>query len=229
MPNSIPVMIMAAGRGERMRPLTDTLPKPMLKVAGKPLLAHHLSRLSDAGFSRVVVNLAYKGDKIESWLRDGADFGLQVSYSREGEQALETGGGIRHALPLLGSGPFVVVNGDVFTDYPFEQLLKYRLAANDLAHLIMVPNPPQHPHGDFVLNEGRLSLGSGIKLTYSGMGIYRPELVGGNQPLKFPLAPLLKDAMNADRVSGEVYEGEWDDIGTPERLSALNNKLSKSP
>ncbi len=225
MTGAMPVMIMAAGRGERMRPLTDSRPKPLLEVAGKPLLAYHLERLADAGFSRVVVNLAYLGDQIETWLGDGSRFGMRVRYSREPEGALETGGGMRHALPLLGPGPFMVVNGDVWTDYPFVQLREFTLADKDLAHLVMVPNPPQHPEGDFVLNNGRLSQGDCERLTYSGIGVYRAELVAGERPDRFPLAPLLIQAMNQGRVSGECYRGGWDDIGTPARLEALAQRL----
>ncbi len=225
MSTSMPVMIMAAGRGERMRPLTDALPKPLLDVAGKPLLAYHLERLAAAGFSQIIVNLAYKGELIEQWLGDGAAFGLRVRYSREGLQALETGGGIRHALPLLGPGPFMVINGDVFTDYPFAELQERGIETGDLAHLVMVPNPPQHPAGDFVLNNGRLAADKVDRVTYSGIGLYRAELLAGQSAKRFPLAPLLVTAMQAHRVSGELYAGLWDDIGTPQRLQALNARL----
>ena len=222
----MPVMIMAAGRGERMRPLTDDLPKPLLKVAGRPLLAYHLERLSAAGFENIIVNLAYRGAQIEEWLGDGSGFGLRVRYSREGADALETGGGIRHALPLLGPGPFMVVNGDVFTDYPFATLQALELAPKDLAHLVMVTNPPQHPDGDFVLDEGRLAMTGAAKFTYSGIAVFRAALVAGQRPARFPLAPLLKDAMQAGSVSGELYAGIWDDIGTPQRLQELNQRLT---
>lgn len=226
MPRS--VLILAAGRGERMRPLTDTMPKPLLAVAGKPLMAYHLERLAEAGFHDVVVNLAYRGRQIEDWLGKGEAFGLQVTYSHEGEEALETGGGIRHALPHFAPGPFLVINGDVFTDYPFSRLKSFELNDDALAHLVMVPNPPQHPDGDFELADGRLSLGDGDRLTFSGIGLYRPELLEGNHPRRFPLAPLLKSAMAERRVTGERYDGTWDDIGTPERLQALSDRLCRS-
>lgn len=223
---SMPVMIMAAGRGERMRPLTDSLPKPLLDVAGKPLLAYHLERLASEGFRQVVINLSYRGRQIEEWLGDGRAFNLRVRYSREPEGALETGGGIRHALPLLGPGPFMVVNGDVFTDYPFASLAARRLQEKDLAHLVMVPNPPQHPTGDFVLGDERLSADGGSRLTYSGIGLFRAQLLTGDRPARFPLAPLLVEAMNSGRVSGECYAGVWDDVGTPQRLEALTQRLT---
>lgn len=222
---SMPVMILAAGRGERMRPLTDALPKPLLEVAGRPLMAYHLERLATDGFRDVVVNLAYRGQQIEDWLGDGRRYGLRVCYSREGEAALETGGGIRHALPLLGPGPFMVINGDVFTDYPFAALRDRGLQAEALAHLVMVPNPPQHPRGDFALQGGRLLAEGEQKLTFSGIGLYRAALLAGEHPPKFPLAPLLVEAMSRGQVTGECFDGRWDDIGTPQRLHALSVQL----
>lgn len=220
------VMILAAGRGNRMRPLTDSTPKPLLKVGGKALIEHHLLRLSAAGFDDIVINLAHLGEQIEQALGDGRDYGLRIRYSKEGEQGLETGGGIRHALPLLGPGPFMVVNGDVYTDFPFAQLGEQGLAANDLAHMVMVPNPPQHTQGDFPLVDGRLQAQGEPRFTFSGIGLYRAALVAGIQEKAFALAPLLRDAMQAGRVSGELYRGDWQDIGTPQRLAALDEALS---
>ncbi|MDX1496282.1 MAG: nucleotidyltransferase family protein [Salinisphaeraceae bacterium] len=219
------VMILAAGRGKRMRPLTDKTPKPLLKVGGKALIEHHLERLKAAGFDDIVINLAHLGGQIEQALGNGQQYGLRIRYSREGEQGLETGGGIRHALPLLGPGPFMVVNGDVYTDFPFGQLSERGLAENDLAHLVMVPNPPQHLHGDFRLVSGRVMAEGEPRLTFSGIGLYRAELVAGIEEKAFALAPLLRDAMQVDRVSGELYNGDWRDIGTPERLAALDAEL----
>lgn len=222
----MPAMVLAAGRGERMRPLTDTVPKPLLEVGGKPLIAWHLERLAAAGFTKIVINTAYRGAQIEERIGDGSAFGLHVRYSREGEPALDTGGGIRHALPLLGPGPFMVVNGDVFTDYPFATLRKHGLQQGDLAHLVMVANPSQHPRGDFSLRDGRLGAEEEPRLTYSGIGLYRAELVAGEHPPRFPLAPLLVQAMQAGKVGGEFHDGQWDDIGTPARLQALNQRLA---
>lgn len=219
------VMILAAGRGERMRPLTDHCPKPLLQVGGKPLIAHHLERLAKAGLQEVVVNLAHLGAQIEAALGDGSAYGLRIHYSREGEKGLETGGGIQHALPLLGPGPFMVVNGDVFTDFPFELLANLEMPDSDLAHLVMVDNPPQHPIGDFVLTGDRLSADAGTRLTYSGIGLYRAELVASVEASAFSLAPLLKEAMQAGRVGGQYHQGLWQDIGTPERLAKLDAEL----
>lgn len=219
------VLILAAGRGNRMRPLTDSRPKPLLQAGGKTLIEHHLLRLQSAGFDDIVINLAHLGAQIEQALGDGSRYGLRIRYSREGETGLETGGGIRHALPLLGPGPFMVVNGDVYSDYPFDRLRPQTLAAADLAHLVMVPNPPQHSDGDFVLRDGRVHDTAGERLTFSGIGLYRAELVVGGDEPAFPLAPLLRQAMRDGRVSGERYDGAWRDIGTPERLAALDAEL----
>lgn len=218
-------LILAAGRGERLRPLTDTTPKPLLRAGGKPLIEYHLQRLAEAGLRDIVINLAYLGTQIEQALGDGQRWGLRIRYSREGAKALETGGGIRHALPLLGPGPFLVVNGDVYTDYPFSRLLQQPMHARDLAHLVLVPNPPQHPQGDFQLSGGRVSEGDGPRLTYSGIGLYRAALVAGVAENAFPLAPLLCQAMRDERVAGEAYAGVWRDIGTPERLAELDRDL----
>ena len=216
-------MILAAGRGERMRPLTDHTPKPLLPVGGKPLIVWHLERLSKAGFKEVVINYAHLGEKIEQALGDGSVWGLNVQYSPE-TSALETAGGIANALPLLGDAPFLVVNGDVFTEIDFGAL---QLVSPNLAHLVMVDNPPQHPDGDFVVDSGKVTNQGNHKLTFSGIGIYHPALfvdVERGQAAK--LAPLLRSAMIKGLVTGEHYQGIWHDIGTPERLSFLDKQLS---
>jgi MurNAc alpha-1-phosphate uridylyltransferase len=211
-------MLLAAGRGERMRPLTDQLPKPLLMVRGKPLIVHHLERLARCGVRDVVINVAWLGDRIRAALGDGAAFGVSIHYSEEGAQALETGGGIFKALPCLGSEPFLVVNGDVFTDFDFAAL---SIAPEAWAHLLLVPNPEQHPQGDFALEDGRVVETGSTRWTYSGIGLYRAQLFDGCQPGRFPLLPRLKRAMAAGRLSGEVYRGSWSDVGTLERLAAL--------
>lgn len=217
-------MILAAGRGERMRPLTDFTPKPLLKVGGKPLVVWHLESLARAGFKEVVINHAHLGEQIERALGNGQQWGMSIQYSVE-KAALETAGGIANALHLLGKEAFLVVNGDIFTDMDFARL---KLQTPNLAHLIMVNNPPQHPYGDFAYLDGRLQLEGESKLTFSGVGVYHPDLfaeIVPGQPAK--LAPLLKSAILNQRLSAEHYEGEWRDIGTPERLQALNEELLK--
>jgi N-acetyl-alpha-D-muramate 1-phosphate uridylyltransferase len=216
-------MILAAGRGERMRPLTDNTPKPLLQAGGHTLIDYHLQALAKAGFESVVINHAHLGEKLEQALGDGSRYGLSIHYSAEGTP-LETGGGIFHALPLLGDGPFLVVNGDVWTDYPLERL---KTQSVQLAHLVLVGNPPQHPKGDFALQEGRVSETEGERLTFAGVGLYRPELFAGCKPGAFPLAPILRRAIAADQVSGEHYDGRWFDIGTPERLTQLDELLQQ--
>lgn len=218
-------MILAAGRGERMRPLTDSCPKPLLEVAGTPLIIYQLRRLAAAGYREVVINLAYRGEMIRSALGNGTDLGLRLFYSDEGDHALETGGGIHHALPLLGGAPFLVVNADVWCDHSLEP----RDLGEDLAHLVLVDNPPQHPEGDFSLEKGRIGSARENCLTFSGIGFYRPELFLEAPVGAFPLAPLLRQAMDKRRVSGEHYSGHWFDIGTPERLAALDSYLRNLP
>jgi MurNAc alpha-1-phosphate uridylyltransferase len=229
----IPCLVLAAGRGERMRPLTDTIPKPLLQVEGKSLLAWHLEALAKAGLTQVVINHAWLGEQIEASLGSGKQFGLQIFYSRE-ESALETAGGICKALPLLRANDyFLVINGDVFTpQFPIQGLIQrvLELRSQDqlLAHLIMVPNPPQHPHGDFYLDQTMVrddgyAGATGAKLTFSGIGIYHYTLFKGlisGQSAK--LAPILRKAMADNRVSGEKYLGSWHDVGSPERLAELN-------
>ena len=229
----IPCLVLAAGRGERMRPLTDTIPKPLLQVQGKSLLAWHLEALAKAGLTQVVINHAWLGEQIEASLASGKQFGLQIFYSRE-ESALETAGGICKALPLLRANDyFLVINGDVFTpQFPIQGLIQrvLELRSQDqlLAHLVMVPNPPQHPHGDFYLDQTMVrddgyAGATGAKLTFSGIGIYHHTLFKGlisGQSAK--LAPILRKAMADNRVSGEKYLGSWHDVGSPERLAELN-------
>jgi MurNAc alpha-1-phosphate uridylyltransferase len=215
-------MILAAGRGERMRPLTDHTPKPLLKVGGKSLISWHLERLAAADFQDIVINHAHLGEQIESALGDGSQWGVRIQYSPE-KIALETAGGIANAMPLLGNAPFLVVNGDVYTDIDFGTL---KLVPPNLAHLVMVNNPPQHAAGDFALSSGKLSADGTEKLTFSGIGIYQPSLfasiVRGDAA---KLAPLLKAAMAQGLVSGSHHRGAWHDIGTPERLQALDSQL----
>lgn len=214
-------MILAAGRGERLRPLTDTTPKPLLEVQGQPLIVHHLKRLRAAGFTRIVINVAWLADRITQRLGDGSAYGVEIHYSEEPEGALETGGGILKALPLLGDRPFLVVNGDIYTDFPFSTLRKV-LPAGDLAHLVMVSNPAHHSRGDFFLDEGhRLHADGAPRLTYSGIGVHRPEFFKDCPAGKFPMLPWWQKAMRAGRVSGERYDGLWRDIGTPQSYAAL--------
>jgi MurNAc alpha-1-phosphate uridylyltransferase len=216
-------MILAAGRGERMRPLTDHTPKPLLLVGGKPLIVWHIERLAKAGFKEILINHAHLGSQIESMLKDGSAWGVNIEYSPEAS-ALETAGGIANALPLLGRDPFLVVNGDVFTEIDFAHLA---LNPQYLAHLVMVDNPPQHPQGDFALIGDRLMVDGVSKLTFSGVGVYHPDLFVTVKPGEAEkLAPLLKEAMNKGLVTGQYYQGLWHDIGTPERLNALDKQLS---
>ncbi|MCB1905771.1 MAG: nucleotidyltransferase family protein [Rhodocyclaceae bacterium] len=222
-------MILAAGRGERMRPLTDAYPKPLLAAGGKPLIVWHIERLRTAGFTELVINHAHLGEMIERALGDGRLFGVSIRYSPEAE-ALETAGGIRQALPLLGDQPFLVVNGDIFCDYELARLREppARLATgDDLAHLVMAPNPDHHPDGDFHLDDsGRVDQHGTPKLTFAGIGVYRPELFTELPAgAKAPLGPLLRAAMDHGRVSGEAHDGAWLDIGTPRRLAELDQRL----
>ena len=218
-------MILAAGRGERMRPLTDHTPKPLLMAAGKRLIEYHIDSLVRAGFTELVINHAHLGQQVEQALGDGARYGARIHYSAECEgQALETGGGIYKALPLLQGEAFVVVNGDVYCDYNFARLS----VPEGLAHLVMVDNPPHNPAGDFALEDGQIHSEGVKKLTFSGIGVYRPELFAGSKPGAFPLAPLLRDAMARDAVSGEHFPGLWMDIGTPERLQQLDEMLTET-
>ena len=217
-------MILSAGRGERMRPLTDALPKPLLSVGGKPLIQYHLEALAHAGVREVVVNLAWRGAMLRDALGNGARFGVRLIYSDEGDEALETGGGIFNALPLLGMEPFIVVSGDIWTEYRFE-LLASRLSSRDVAHFVLVPNPPFHVEGDFSLRTGRIIDGEGARQTYANIGVYRPEFFAGCRPGPFPLVPLMRAWIGEGRVSGELYEGAWRNIGTPAQLAELDREL----
>lgn len=215
-------MILAAGRGERMRPLTDMLPKPLLSVAGKMLIEYHLEKLKAANFKEVIINYAWLGSKIVESLGDGSRYGLTIRYSAESE-ALETAGGIINALPLLGESPFLVINGDVFCDYDLSLLPD---APSHLAHLVMVNNPPQHPDGDFALTDsGFIEENGANKQTFSGLGLYHPDLFRDQPTGKLALGPLLRSAMAQSQVTGELYQGIWHDIGTPERLNQLDLSL----
>lgn len=215
-------MILAAGRGERMRPLTDHTPKPLLSVGGKPLIIWHIERLAMAGVAELVINHAYLGQQIERALGDGRAWGVRIQYSPE-EVALETAGGIANAMPLLGEAPFIVVNGDVYTDIDYRTL---SLPAGMLAHLVMVDNPPQHPQGDFCLQADRVQEAGPALLTFSGVGVYHPQLFAEITPgMPAKLAPLLRVAMRQQQVSGQHHAGLWHDIGTPQRLQQLDTHL----
>ena len=231
-------MILAAGRGERMRPLTDTIPKPLLQIAGKSLIEYHIEALVKAGINELVINHAWLGEKIEAQLGDGAKLGAKIQYSREG-QALETAGGIKNALHLLGDKPFIVVNADVFTDYPFgqlkaaaEHLVKSEIATSEMAHLVLVDNPEHNHRGDFYCHKNKVidPLSGEQKgeqkhehaYTFSGIACYAPAFFYAMKAGKQALAPMLRTAMAKQQVSGEIYKGAWCDIGTPERLAELN-------
>ena len=216
-------MILAAGRGERMGALTDRVPKPLLEVGGRPLIEHQILRLAAAGVRDVAVNLAWLGDMIAMRLGDGSRLGVRIRYSREPEGALDTGGGIRNALPLLGDEWFIVVNADVWSDYPFEKL--QGAGAGD-AHIVLVDNPAHHPDGDFSLApDGKVVEAQRDRLTFSGIGCYRPRLFAACRSVRFPLVEALREAIEAGTLSGEHHRGEWIDAGTPERLEALDRKL----
>ena len=217
------VMLLAAGRGERMRPLTDRCPKPLIPVRGLPLIAWHLRALAAAGFRDVVINLSWLGAMIRDALGTGEAHGVRIRYSDEGEPPLETGGGIERALPLLGPGPFLLVNGDVFTDVDFARL---RLPAGSRAHLVLVPNPAHNPAGDFALLDGRVVEGPPRPLTYAGVAVVDPALLAGAAPGRFPLLPWLQKAIAAGELTGERHDGYWLDVGTPERLLELERHLS---
>ncbi|SQH78173.1 N-acetylmuramate alpha-1-phosphate uridylyltransferase [Shewanella benthica] len=222
-------MILAAGRGERLRPLTDFLPKPLVRVCGKPLIVYHIERLAAAGFDEIVINHAWLGEKLVEQLGDGNRWGIRLHYSAE-MCALETGGGIKHALPLLGDEAFLVINGDVFMDELPEDIdaALAQINAGKLAHLWLVDNPSQHPLGDFPLQHGLVAaykMAAEPALTFSGLGLYHPALFDNTPEAGFPLAPLLRKKMSSSLVSGSHYSGYWCDVGTIERLEALERRL----
>jgi len=223
-------MILAAGRGERMRPLTDARPKPLAMLAGKPLIEYHVERLAAAGVRRVVINLAWLGSQIRQQLGAGERFGLEILYSDEGNAVLGTGGGVYRALPLLGAEPFWMVSADLYTEYPFA--LHDRTAspaAGDLAHLVMVDNPDFHPKGDFCLEGGRVTEAMGSRLTYASLAIIHPRLFVNCGAGAYSIVPLLQEAMRGGQVSGERFEGCWHNIGTVNQLSALHTALMRAP
>lgn len=215
-------MILAAGRGERLRPLTDTIPKPLLEVGGKALIEHHLERLAVAGFREVVINLAHLGEKIRDTLGNGSTWGLNIRYSPEPPGALGTGGGIQQALPFLGESPFAVINGDVFSSYPLARL---RAIKCDHAHLVLVPNPAHNPNGDFVLKGGYVTGEGETRHTFSGISVYHPRFFDSVAAGNFSVVPMLQTAMALHQVTGELYKGVWHDIGTPERLAKLRHDI----
>ena len=206
-----------------MRPLTENLPKPMLPVGGKPLLQYHVEALARAGFTDLVINHARFGERIGAFLADGATYGVNIRYSAEGDSPLGTGGGIKRALPLLGDDPFLVVNGDVWTDFPLETL---KPALSGRAHLVLVGNPAHHPRGDFALQEGKVTDSGEPRHTFSGIGVYHPGLFRSITEPAFALAPLLRQAMETRQVTGEFYRGRWFDVGTPARLAELEDFLT---
>ena len=218
-------MILAAGLGERMRPLTDHTPKPLLQVGGTPLIEHHIRRLAQAGFTELVINVSHLAQHIIDYCADGHRWVVSIAYSPE-KEPLETAGGIVNAFSLLGQEPFLVVNGDIWIDYPYSQLADYRPRPPASAHLVMVGNPPQHPQGDFWLDTDgwvrELEPGT-IGLTYAGVGVYTRAFFAGMQPGKMPLRPLLDAAIESGCLSGEHHRGQWEDVGTPERLDALDD------
>lgn len=211
-------MILAAGRGQRMRPLSDQIPKPLLEIQGESLLVRHIKALARAGIQEIIINLHYLGDQIEAALGKGSQWGVQLQYSRE-DPILETGGGIAKALPLLGSEPFIVVSSDIFTDFPFEDLPREPSA---LAHLVMVDNPSHHARGDYALAAGKIVYTEGPRLNFAGIGVYRPELFIGCPTGVFPLALLFEKAIKIQKITGEYYVGLWHNVGTPEQLQSLN-------
>lgn len=218
-------MILAAGRGERMRPLTDSKPKPLLQVRGKALIEYHLEGLASGGIKEVVINTGWLGDQIPPCVGDGSRWGLRIAYSREGWPALETGGGIFNALPLLGDEPFLILNGDVWTEWRIRTpRLPETWRSGTLAHLVLVPNPPHHIEGDFGLIDGLVTARNNQQFTYSGIGFYHPRFFAGCTGGAFKLAPLLYAAVHKAQVTGELFQGEWSDVGTLERLAALQRQ-----
>jgi MurNAc alpha-1-phosphate uridylyltransferase len=218
-------MILAAGRGERMRPLTDTLPKPLLVAGEKPLIVHHIEKLRAAGITQLVINHAWLGQKLVDYLGCGEQFGVDITWSAEGDAGLETAGGIRQALPLLGHEPFLVINGDIWLDADYRVFSSQTLAEHDHAHLWLVDNPSQHPLGDFALNDGRVD--DRPEFTFSGIGLYRPQSFSSLTLGVHKLAPLLRQWMATHQVAGSHLNADWRDIGTPERLQQLDQELQR--
>lgn len=217
-------MIFAAGRGERMRPLTDATPKPLLQAGGRMLIEHHLDKLAAAGIDEVVINISHLAAQFPARLGDGARWNLRIVYSDEGAQALETGGGFKHALPLLGSAPFIAVSADIVSDFDYARLPR---EPEGLAHLVMVPNPDFHPRGDFWLDGAQLNEdGRGERLTFANIGVYRPELVAGETATHFKLLPAYRRAIQQGRLSGERHDDFWCNIGTPQQLDELDRALA---
>ena len=217
-------LIFAAGLGERMRPLTDRTPKPLLPAGGKPLIVWHLEKLAAAGVNYVVINTSHLAEQFPDTLGDGSRWGLRIRYAYEGPTPLETGGGMLNALPLLGPEPFIAVSADIHSDYDYAQL---PAQPDGLAHLVMVPNPPWHATGDFVLHQGTLHEdGAGERLTFGNIGVYRPELLRGHPPGRFKLLPVYQQAMRMNQLGGERYDGPWHNVGTPQQLDALDRALA---
>ena len=218
-------MILAAGRGQRLRPLTDTVPKPLLQVGGRRLIEHHLLALAAAGFREVVINVAWLAEQIVDTLGDGSAYGLDIAYSREQPGALDTGGGIRQALDRLGrEHPFALLNADVYTDFPVAALRECRLTDTDDAHLVLTANPPHHPQGDFSLVDGRIGR-EHPRYTYTGIGVYRPGLFLAGEATRFALVQALAPAIEHGRVAGQLYAGRWHDVGTPRAFAELGGRL----
>ena len=215
-------MVLAAGFGNRLRPLTDHTPKPLLPIGGKPMIVHHLEKLAAAGFKEVVINLGHLGHKIPEALGDGSSWGLSIAYSDEGPEPLETGGGLTKALPLLGDKPFAVVNGDVWCDLDFSTIPQ-TLPRGDLATLYLVPKPDWRERGDFSISQSRVVETDSPEFLYAGIAIYHPNILEGAKVEKFSIVPRLKDAISRNLVGGILFDGEWDDVGTPERLSGLQD------
>jgi N-acetyl-alpha-D-muramate 1-phosphate uridylyltransferase len=215
-------MLLAAGRGERLRPITDSVPKPLVRVGGRPLIAWHLAALARAGVREVVINVSWLGEQLRAALGDGRDFGVHISWSEEGPVPLETGGGILKALPLLAPAPFLVVSADIWTDIDFARI---RIADEAQAHLVLIPNPAHHPRGDFGLDADRVVDRDTDRFTYANVGLYRPALFDGFSPGRFPLLAALRRGIAAQQITGELHRGEWCDVGTPERLAGLDKRL----
>ncbi|HKY92330.1 MAG TPA: nucleotidyltransferase family protein [Nevskiaceae bacterium] len=225
-------MVLAAGRGERMRPLTDTIPKPLVPLAGRPLIEHAIGRLAQAGVTELVVNLGYRGEQLRAHLGDGSRLGVRIAYSDEGDPPLDTGGGVFRALDLLGDDPFLVVNSDIYSRFDLAPLAARAAAmpARDLAHLVLVPNPAERPNGDFALvDDGRVLNDGALRLTYAGLSILKPELFWNCEDGRFSLVPLWRHAAACGQLGGERYDGLWSDVGTPERLASLETRLQESP